>query len=139
LTYINARRAVARYQGREVIMAAPILDILMFAVVLSGTPTPMACEAKSETDFVCSGGINATWDPRTNIASVGGTPVYRQDGKYKFGNNISGSRNSFGWTVFSNGMMVRHDNLGGRPDAWLINPDLLCDTVDERHAACKRR
>ena len=117
----------------------PLVDIVMYAVVLTGTPQPASCEATSETTAVCSTGVKATWDPRTNIPSVGGTPVYVDNGHYKFGNGITGTHNAFGWTLFTNGMMVRHNNLGGRPDAWLINPNLVCDTADERKASCLKR
>lgn len=117
----------------------PILDILVYAMVLSGAPGPGACEATSQETIVCTNGVAAKWDERTDTIAVNGTPVYRQAGRYVFGNGITGSRNSFGWTVFSNGVMIRHDVLGGRPEAYLINPDLVCDTVSEKKAECRRR
>ncbi len=117
----------------------PVLDILVYAVILTGTPTPLACEAKSERMVLCSNGTAGTWDPRTDAVAVNGTPVFIQNGRYKFGNGITGSRNSFGWTAFSNGVMIRRDYLGGHPDAYFINPDLLCETVGEGKAACRKR
>ena len=117
----------------------PVLDILIYALVLSGTPAPATCEAKTEELVVCTNGTTAKWDARTDISSVNGTPVYRRNGRTVFGNGISGGKNAFGWTVFSNGVMTRRDSLGGNPDAYLINPDLICEAVGERKAACRKR
>ena len=118
----------------------PVVDILMYAVVLSGGPTALSCEATSADSVVCSNGTTAKWNERTNLVSVNGNPVYYRDGHYEFlGTLMTGARNSFGWTVFTNGVMVRRDYLGGHPDAWFINPDLLCETTGERTAACRKR
>jgi hypothetical protein len=124
----------------EVIMAwPPVLDILVYAVVLSGAPAPTVCEAVSEDTVTCTNGATGKWDPRSDTVAVDGTPVYLQNGKYVFGNGMTSSRNAFGWTAFTNGMMIRRDVLGGKPDAWLISPDLECETVTERKAECRRR
>ena len=117
----------------------PVLDILMYALVLGGAPVPAQCEAKSETQVACTTGATATWDPRTDVVVVNGTPIYRQGGRTKFGNGLSGGKNAFGWTVYTNGVMVRRDALGGNPDAYLINSDLICESLNDRKAACRHR
>ncbi len=118
----------------------PVLDILVYALVLSGAPKAISCEAHSETQIVCSNGTTATWDTQAGYASVNGIPVTRdKNGRVVFGNGITSSRTAFGWTAFTNGVQVRHDVLGGRPDAYLVNPDLICDKVSETKAACTKR
>jgi hypothetical protein len=118
----------------------PILDILVLALVLSGTPAPMSCEVAANGGIRCSNGTTATWDPRTDLVSVNSIPVTRNaNGHFIFGNGITSARNSFGWTRFTNGVMIRRDYLGGHPDAYLVNPALLCQEVTPAKAECKAR
>lgn len=120
--------------------AAPILDILIYALVLSGAPSPMSCEVQRDNSIRCSNGTTATWDSRTDLVSVNRIPVTRNaDGHFIFGNGITSARNSFGWTRFTNGVMIRRDYLGGHPDAYLVNPALLCQDVTPTKAECKPR
>jgi hypothetical protein len=117
----------------------PVLDILIYTMVLSGAPAPATCEAKSEELVACSTGATGKYDPRTDMVSVNGTPVFRRNGRYEFGNGMTGARNAMGWTVFTNGVLIRRNVLGGDPDAYLINPDLICENVSDRKAACRKR
>ena len=72
--------------------------------------------------------------------SVNGTPIARRpDGRLIFGNGITGGRNAFGWTSFTSGVMIRHDTLGNNPDAYLINPDLFCESEGDKKAHCRKR
>jgi hypothetical protein len=61
------------------------------------------------------------------------------DGDVIFGNGITSARNSFGWTRFTNGVMIRRDYLGEHPDAYLVNPALLCQEVTPSKAECRAR
>lgn len=121
-------------------MPAPILDILIYALVLGGTPGPLACEVAPDQRIRCSNGSTATWDPRTDYVSVNGVPVTRRaDGHFIFGNGITSARSALGWTQFTNGIMIRRDHLGGNPDAYLVNPALLCREVTATKAECRPR
>ncbi len=61
------------------------------------------------------------------------------EGRLVFGNGITSARNAFGWTQFTNGVAIRRDYLGGRPDAFFVNPSLLCQEVTVTKAECKPR
>ena len=121
-------------------MPAPILDILIYALVLGCTPAPLACEVAPDQRIRCTNGAVATWDPKTEYVSVNGVPVTRKpDGHFIFGNGITSARSALGWTQFTNGIMIRRDHLGGHPDAYLVNPALLCREVTPSKAECRPR
>jgi hypothetical protein len=125
-------------QAARSMSTAPILDILIFALVLGGAPAPMSCEIAKDSSIRCSNGATATWEERAGYTSVNGIPVTRKpDGHLIFGNGITSSRNAFGWTQFTNGVAIRRDYLGGRPDAYYVNPSLLCQEVTPSKAECK--
>jgi len=120
--------------------APPILDILMSVLILSGAPSPMACEVGTDQAIRCTNGAAVTWNERSNYTTINGIPVTRGgDGRLVFGNGITSSRNAFGWTQFTNGIMIRQDYLGGHPDAYLVNPSLLCREVSQTKAECVPR
>jgi hypothetical protein len=118
----------------------PVLEILVYSIVLGGTPVPAACEVKTNQAVECTNGAVGKWDERSNTLSVNGSPVYVINGRTIFGNGmLTGSKNTFGWTAFNNGVLIRRNILGGDPDAYLINPDLVCETVSEKKAVCHHR
>ena len=118
----------------------PVLEILIYALVLSGAPTPISCEVQRDNTVRCSNGTTASWDERAGYATVNAIPVVRNgEGRLVFGNGITSARNAFGWTQFTNGVAIRRDYLGGNPDAYYVQPSLFCAEVTPSKAACRQR
>lgn len=114
------------------------LEILIFSVILTGTPGPVECESHGDERVTCSNGVTATADPKLGIVLNGQVTVTpASDGRFTFSNGIWGELTAFGWVRFSNGVEVRHDDLDGRPQAYLVAPNFLCDKVGETKAACR--
>ncbi len=127
-------------------MALAPLEVLIYALVVTGNPVPAECNLRPDKSVLCTNGITATEDRRVGgIVFDGkifkGKPVKLQaarDGSLLFSNGITASRTSAGWIKFSSGVEARRD-MSGAQNAFLVAPDLICTQVSDTQAVCKKR
>lgn len=127
-------------------MALAPLEVLIYALVITGNPVPTDCTLKADRSVLCTNGLSATEDPRVGGILFDGKMLagkkvmvhYGRDGSLLFSNGITASRTSAGWIKFSSGVEARR-GMSGAPNAFLVAPDLLCTELSETQASCKRR
>lgn len=126
-------------------MALAPLEVLMYAMIVGGSPAPMECTLRPDKKSVaCSNGVSATEDkkfgmilhPPKNADPV--TFTGTSDGRLIFSNGIEGKMTAAGWIKFSNGIQARRDTRG-QADTFMISGGLICSIVNETKAACKAR
>ncbi len=120
-------------------MALAPLQVLIYALVVTGNPVPAECNLKPDKTVVCSNGITAVEDTRTGGMILNDKIKVQpaMDGSLLFSNGITATRASAGWIRFSSGIQARHDTAGYR-NAFRVAPDLICAEVSETKAACQR-
>lgn len=125
-------------------MALAPIEVLIYALVITGNPVPAACDVRPDKSALCTNGVRATESVSGIVfdgTSLNGKRVmvqYARDGRLLFSNGISASRTSAGWIKFSNGIEARRD-MSGAGNTFLIAPDLVCSETSETHADCRRR
>lgn len=127
-------------------MALAPLEVLIYALVITGNPVPAECSLRPDKSVACTNGMTAVEDRRAggiifDGKSLSGKKVlvrYGRDGGLLFSNGISAARTSAGWIKFSSGVEARRD-MSGVHNAFLVAPDLICTEDGDTHAACKRR
>lgn len=127
-------------------MALAPLEVLIYALVITGNPVPTDCNLRTDKSVVCTNGLTATEDRRAggmvfDGKSLAGKKVmvqYGRDGSLLFSNGITASRASAGWIRFSSGVEARRD-MSGASNAFLVAPDLICTEISGTQASCKRR
>ncbi len=124
-------------------MALAPIEVLIYALVITGSPVPASCDLKTDKSVACTNGVVAIEDGQTRgmiLTPKGKDPVKVQparDGRLLFSNGITSQMGSAGWVNFSNGMRARR-NPGVEP-GFVVSPDLFCTQVSEISAACRRR
>jgi hypothetical protein len=121
-------------------MALAPLEVLIYALVITGHPVPTECNLRPDKTVVCSNGVTAA-DNGTGVGMVLNGTVNIQparDGSLLFSNGITASRSSAGWIRFSSGISARRDTAGYR-NTFLVAPDLICTEESETKASCKKR
>lgn len=126
-------------------MALSPLEVLMYAIIVAGSPpTPAECELKPDKTVVCSNGITAVEDKKFGMVlqypkkKENVTFTGTGDGRLLFSNGLEGRMTAAGWIKFSNGIQARRDTRK-HGDSFLISPGLECAIVAENKAACKAR
>ena len=119
-------------------MALAPLEVLIYAMVISGHPGPAECTLKADKSVVCTNGMKAVEGPNRGIVFNDKILVQSgMDGSLMFSNGIKSQMGSAGWIKFSNGVAARRDTRGG--DGFVIAPDLFCHDVEMGKAACVKR
>jgi hypothetical protein len=124
-------------------MALQPLEVLIYALVLTGNPAPASCDLKKDKTVVCTNGVTATEDKQAGgmvLSLKDKDPVKivaARDGRLLFSNGITSAMGSAGWVNFSTGVRARRST--GREIGFMIAPDLFCEDVSETSAACHRR
>lgn len=127
-------------------MALAPLEVLIYALVITGNPVPTDCALRADKSVLCTNGLSAAEDPRVGGILFDGKMLagkkvlvrYGRDGSLLFSNGITASRTSAGWIKFSSGVEARRD-MSGASNAFLVAPDLICTEVTGTQASCKRR
>jgi hypothetical protein len=128
----------------EQTMALVPLEVLIYALVVTGNPVPADCTLQRDKSVLCTNGVTATQGVNGIMfdgKSLNGKKVmvqYAHDGSLLFSNGITASRTSAGWIKFSNGIQARRD-MAGVANEFLVTPDLVCTQVSDTQASCKRR
>ncbi|HEX9462004.1 MAG TPA: hypothetical protein VGB82_05335 [Alphaproteobacteria bacterium] len=121
-------------------MALAPLEVLIYALVITGQPVPAECNLRPDKTVACSNGVTAA-ATGTGVGMVLNGTVSIQparDGSLLFSNGITASRGSAGWIRFSTGIAARRDTSGYR-NSFLVAPDLVCTEESETKASCKKR
>jgi len=125
-------------------MALTPIEVLIYALVITGNPVPTNCSLQRDKSVLCTNGLTATEGVSGIVfdgKSLNGKRVmvqYARDGRLLFSNGISASRTSAGWIKFSNGVEARRD-MSGAGNSFLVAPDLVCTEDSDTQATCKRR
>ena len=125
-------------------MAITPIEVLIYALVISGKPDVMSCDLKPNQSVQCSNGVTAIADRTVGgmILTIGGKETVKiqaaRDGQLLFSNGITAIRLPSGWIKFSNGVETRRDTSGVY-NAFLVAPDWICSEVDMNRASCKKR
>ena len=127
-------------------MALAPLEVLIYALVVTGNPVPTECSLKADKSIQCTNGVTATEDRRAGALVFAGKPLagktvkvqYARDGSLLFSNGVTASRTATGWIKFSNGVEARRD-MSGATNTFLVAPDLVCTEDTSAHASCRRR
>lgn len=125
-------------------MALAPIEVLIYALVITGNPVPTDCSVQRDKSVLCTNGVTATQAVSGIVfdgKSLNGKKVmlqYARDGSLLFSNGITASRTSAGWIKFSNGIEARRD-MSGVTDGFLVAPDLICSEISDTQATCKRR
>ncbi|HTY68414.1 MAG TPA: hypothetical protein VMH36_17300 [Alphaproteobacteria bacterium] len=125
-------------------MALAPIEVLIYALVITGNPVPTDCSVQRDKSVLCTNGLTATQAVNGIVyegKSLNGKKImvqYARDGSLLFSNGISASRTSAGWIKFSNGVEARRDMSGGT-NMFLVAPDLVCSEISSTQATCKRR
>jgi len=84
-----------------------VLEVAIYALVLSGGGEPFSCEAKAE-GVACTNGLGAVLNDAGNIEYSNGVQVAKLvDGTVAFTNGVKTHWGSAGWVQFSSGLSVR--------------------------------
>lgn len=125
-------------------MALAPIEVLIYALAITGTPVPIACDMRPDKAVVCTNGMTVREDSRVGgmvFSPQKGAPVmvkYGRDGRLLFSNGVTASRTSAGWIKFSSGVEARRD-MSGETNTFLVAPDLVCTEMSPTQASCKRR
>lgn len=125
-------------------MAITPIEVLIYALVVGGSPAAISCDLKPNQSVQCSNGMTAVEDRTVGglILTVGGKETVKiqaaRDGRLLFSNGITAIRLPSGWIKFSNGVETRRDTSGVF-NAFLVAPDWVCAEVDMNRASCKKR
>ncbi len=124
-------------------MALAPLEVLIYALVITGQPVPTACDLRPDKTVLCTNGLTVREDTRVGGMIFSGKNIavevrYARDGRLLFSNGITASRTSTGWISFSSGVEARRD-MSGRANTFLVAPDLVCTEVSKTEASCNRR
>ena len=121
-------------------MALAPLEVLIYALVITGKPVPIECDLRADKSVVCTNGMTAVQDTKAGGMVFNGTIKVQaaRDGRLLFSNGITATRASAGWIKFSSGIEARKDTSGAY-NAFLVAPDLLCLEVSETKATCRKR
>ncbi len=125
-------------------MALAPIEVLIYALVIAGSPVPTNCSVQRDKSVLCTNGLRATEGVSGMVfdgQALNGKRVmvqYARDGRLLFSNGISASRTSAGWIKFSNGIEARRD-MSGAGNTFLVAPDLVCSELTDTQATCKRR
>ena len=125
-------------------MALAPIEVLIYALVITGNPVPTDCSVQRDKSVLCTNGVIATQAVSGIVfdgKSLNGKKImlqYARDGSLLFSNGITASRTSAGWIKFSNGIEARRDMSGGT-NTFLVAPDLVCAEISPTQANCKRR
>jgi hypothetical protein len=121
-------------------MALAPLEVLIYAIVVTGQPVPAECTLKPDKTVACTNGVTAVeGSGHMGMVLNGNVSIQpARDGSLLFSNGITVSRSSAGWIRFSNGIAARKD-LSGYRNTFLVAPDLVCTEESETKASCKKR
>ena len=121
-------------------MALDPLQVLIYALVITGNPAPAECNLKPNNVVICSNGVSAVEDAKTRGMILNNKILVQPavDGGLMFSNGITAIRASAGWIRFSSGIQARHDTAGYR-NAFRVAPDLICSEISETKAICQKR
>jgi len=122
-------------------MALAPLEVLIYALVVTGQPVPTECTLKPDKSVACTNGVTAVENRRAGGLMILNDKIAVQaarDGTLLFSNGITASRTSSGWIKFSNGVEARRD-MSGHTNTFLVAPDLVCSQESESKASCRKR
>ncbi len=126
-------------------MALAPIEVLIYALVITGQPVPATCDLKPDKSVACSNGLTAVEDRAVGGMVFDGKALKNKvkiqvarDGRLLFSNGITASRASAGWIKFSSGIETRRD-MSGHVNTFLVAPDLVCTEVSDTQAACHKR
>lgn len=124
-------------------MALAPLEVLIYALVITGNPVPTECNLRPDRTVACTNGVTVREDAQAGAMVFNGPkgPVklqYARDGSLLFSNGITAARTSTGWITFSSGVEARRD-MSGATNSFLVAPNLVCTALSDTKAACKER
>ncbi|MDE1149346.1 MAG: hypothetical protein PW843_22560 [Azospirillaceae bacterium] len=109
-----------------------VLEVAVYALVLTGGKTAFFCEQKADA-VECSNGLSATEGEKGTIRYDDGVVVSRlADGSLSFSNGITAHWGAGSWVQFSNGVSLRRV-AGGN---FKSSTGMLCDAGGTTKASC---
>ncbi|CAK0757933.1 MliC domain-containing protein [Azospirillaceae bacterium] len=113
-----------------------LLEIAVYALVVSGQNTPFACAPYDGKYVACTNGMVATTDRDNNIHFKNGVVITKDArGGITFSNGVTAHFDSTGWVKFSNGYVVRKDFKNR--NQFNFSNGLQCELVKEDRAVCQ--
>ena len=122
-------------------MALAPLEVLIYALVVTGQPVPAECTLKPDKSVACTNGVTAVENRLPGGLMILNNKIAIQtarDGSLLFSNGITAGRTSSGWIKFSTGVEARRD-MSGHTNTFLVAPDLVCTQDSDTKASCKKR
>ncbi|MEA1649315.1 hypothetical protein UAJ10_09820 [Nitrospirillum sp. BR 11164] len=118
-----------------------VLEVAVYALVLTGGKTPFFCEQKDEgipqgavAQVECTNGLSAT-EEKGVIHYDNGVAVFRlPDGSLSFSNGITAHWGAGSWVQFSNGVSMRRV-AGGN---FRSSTGMLCEAGGATKASCHK-
>jgi len=133
---VAPHRAARSSPGTSAVAAMSILEVAVFAVLVTNAADPFFCRTLAEGGARCSNGlgVEATGEHTIRFSNFV-TVTKLNNGDLAFSNGLTSSRGSFGGYQFSNGVSVRR--LAG--GIYEFSSGLICRPRLPAIAECVRR
>lgn len=118
--------------------AMTVIEVAVFAMVLTGGKTPFFCESKGpaeESVVTCTNGLTTDdWKGPAIHYSNGVVVSRQQDASLSFSNGLTAHWGAASWVQFSNGVGVRR--IG--PGTFKSSTGLTCQAGGDTKASCAK-
>ncbi|CAK0762056.1 Membrane-bound lysozyme inhibitor of c-type lysozyme MliC [uncultured Gammaproteobacteria bacterium] len=110
-----------------------VLEVAIYALVMTSTTMPFTCEQGNQDGVVCSNGISAAEDGEGHLRYSNGLTVLKdRQGGIAFSNGVTTHFDAAGWVKFSSGISVRRETL----EKYRFSNGMVCRLMEPTRAWC---